>query len=85
MSFRGATIMFGTATDPSEGGYAEIAKPPGSSSIYVVIDDADALHERVVAAGGDIAMPLTDPTTARATSRSATRRATSGTSGRMRH
>jgi len=37
-----------------------IRQPPGTSSVYVVIDDADALHDRVVAAGGDVVAPLTD-------------------------
>jgi uncharacterized glyoxalase superfamily protein PhnB len=60
LSFRGGRIMLGTAADPSEGGYAAIAQPPGSSSVYVVVDDPDALHDRVVAAGGDVVMPLTD-------------------------
>ena len=60
LSFRGGRIMLGTAADPSDGGYAAIAQPPGSSSVYVVVDDPDALHDRVVAAGGDVVMPLTD-------------------------
>jgi uncharacterized glyoxalase superfamily protein PhnB len=60
LSFRGGRIMLGSAPDPSEGGYAAIAQPPGSSSVYVVVDDPDGLHDRVVAAGGDVVMPLTD-------------------------
>ena len=60
LSFRGGRIMLGTATDPSEGGYAAIAQPPGSSSVYVVVDDPDALHARALAAGADVVMPLTD-------------------------
>jgi uncharacterized glyoxalase superfamily protein PhnB len=60
MNFRGGLIMFGGVRDPSEGGYAAIAQPPGTSSVYVVIDDADALHDRVVAAGGDVVAPLSD-------------------------
>jgi uncharacterized glyoxalase superfamily protein PhnB len=60
LSFRGGRIMLGTAADPSEGGYAAIAQPPGSSSVYVVVGDPDALHDRVVAAGGEVVMPLTD-------------------------
>ena len=60
LSFRGGLVMVGSATDPGHGEYAKIAPPPGSSSVYVVIDDPDALHDRVVAAGGDIVMPLTD-------------------------
>jgi uncharacterized glyoxalase superfamily protein PhnB len=58
MTFRGGAVMFGTASD--DGDYAKIAQPPGTASIYVVVDDPDALHDRVVAAGGDVVMPLTD-------------------------
>jgi uncharacterized glyoxalase superfamily protein PhnB len=60
LSFRGGRIMLGAAADPSEGGYAAVAQPPGTSSVYVVVDDPDALHDRAVAAGGDVVMPLTD-------------------------
>ena len=60
LSFRGGGIVLGTAADPSEGGYAAVAQPPGSSSVTVVVDEPDALHDRVVAAGGDVVMPFTD-------------------------
>jgi uncharacterized glyoxalase superfamily protein PhnB len=60
LAFRGGAVMLGAARDPSEGGYAAIAKPPGSSEVYVVIDDPDDLHARVVDAGGDVLMPPTD-------------------------
>ena len=58
MTFGGGAIMFGTASD--DGDYARIAQPPGSGSVYVVVEDPDALHDRVVRAGGDVVMPLTD-------------------------
>ena len=60
LSFRGGRIMLGTAADPSDGGYAAIAQPPGSSSVYVVVDDPDALHDRAKAAGAEISRGLTD-------------------------
>jgi uncharacterized glyoxalase superfamily protein PhnB len=44
---RGNLVMLGA-------GHAERA------SVYVVVDDPDALHDRVVAAGGEIVMPPTD-------------------------
>ena len=64
MNFRGGLIMFGGVRDPSQGGDAVIAQPPGTSSVYVVIDDADALDDRVVAAGGDVVAPSPTRTTA---------------------
>jgi uncharacterized glyoxalase superfamily protein PhnB len=60
LRFRGSRIMIGTAQDPEASAYAKIAPPPGSAAVYVVVDDPDALHARVVEAGGDIVMPLTD-------------------------
>lgn len=32
----------------------------GPVAVYVVVDDPDALHDRAVAAGAEIVMPLTD-------------------------
>jgi uncharacterized glyoxalase superfamily protein PhnB len=60
LRFRDGLIMLGCAGDPSHSEYAKIAPPPGTGSVYVVVDDPDALHDRVVAAGGDVVMPLTD-------------------------
>jgi uncharacterized glyoxalase superfamily protein PhnB len=57
MTFRGGMVMFGQAR---EGEYDKIAPPPGTAAIYVVIDDPDALHDRAVAAGGEVAMALTE-------------------------
>jgi uncharacterized glyoxalase superfamily protein PhnB len=59
LTFRGGMIMLGTATDEREG-YGAIAPPPGSGSAYVVVDDPDALHDRAVAAGAEVVMPLRD-------------------------
>jgi len=58
MTFRDGMVMFGAVREDSD--YGKIAPPTGSASIYVVIDDPDALHDRAVAAGADVAMPLTD-------------------------
>jgi uncharacterized glyoxalase superfamily protein PhnB len=58
MTFRGGMIMFGAERPDSD--YGKIAQPPGSLSIYVVVDDPDALHDRAAAAGADVVMPLTD-------------------------
>lgn len=33
---------------------------PGSASVYVVVDDADAHHDRAVAAGAAVVFPLKD-------------------------
>ena len=58
MTFRGGMIMFGA--ERPDGDFAKIAPPIGTSSVYVVVDDPDALHDRVVAAGGDVVMGLSD-------------------------
>jgi uncharacterized glyoxalase superfamily protein PhnB len=50
--------MFGAERPDSD--YGKIAQPPGSLSIYVVVDDPDAVHDRAAAAGADVVMPLTD-------------------------
>jgi uncharacterized glyoxalase superfamily protein PhnB len=60
LGFRGGLVMLGAVRDPSENDFAKIAPPPGTSAVYVVVDDPDALHDRVVAAGGEIVMPLHD-------------------------
>ena len=60
LDFRGGLVMLGSARDPAEGDFQKIAPPPGSSSVYVVIDDPDALHDRAKAAGGEIVRELVD-------------------------
>lgn len=44
------------------GGKAETGSPfdLGPTVVYAAIDDPDALHDRVVAAGAEIVMPLVD-------------------------
>jgi uncharacterized glyoxalase superfamily protein PhnB len=46
-------VMLGTAKDDDWG-------KPGGSSVYVAIDDPDAVHDRAVAAGAEIIRPLQD-------------------------
>ena len=41
-----------------EGG--EVRQPPGSASIYLLVDDPDAHFEQAGAAGAEIVMPLRD-------------------------
>jgi uncharacterized glyoxalase superfamily protein PhnB len=57
LRFGDSLIMLGTARDND---YGRIAPPPGSGSVYVAIDDPDARHERALAAGAEIVMPLTE-------------------------
>jgi uncharacterized glyoxalase superfamily protein PhnB len=54
LTYDGAMIMLGTARPPEADAYSKAAPPPGSSSMYVVIADPDAHHERAVAAGADV-------------------------------
>jgi uncharacterized glyoxalase superfamily protein PhnB len=60
LTFRGGLVMLGSVGDHGYSDYAKIAPPPGTSAVYVVVDDPDALHDRVVAAGGEVVMPLQD-------------------------
>ena len=54
VGFGDGMVMVG----PSGGG--EAVFDTGAQSIYVVSDDVDALHDRVVAVGAEIVFPLTD-------------------------
>jgi uncharacterized glyoxalase superfamily protein PhnB len=49
-------IMLGSVRDDGD----KSSVPPGAGTAYVVVDDADALHERAVAAGAEIVRPLHD-------------------------
>jgi uncharacterized glyoxalase superfamily protein PhnB len=51
-------IMLGSADKGNE--FDRITPPPGNSAAYVVVDDADAHHDRAKAAGAEIVYPLTD-------------------------
>src|SRR5688572_24228290 len=50
-------IMLG---DTSDGDWAKLAPPPGSGSVYVAVEDVDALHDRAKAAGAEIVYGLRD-------------------------
>ena len=51
-------VMLGSAVEDTD--YGRIAQPPGSSAAYVVVEDADAHHNRAKAAGAEIVYPPTD-------------------------
>ncbi|MCZ4582499.1 VOC family protein [Rhodococcus opacus] len=53
---KGGGIMLGS---PSEDSVISDL-PPGTGSVYLVVDDPDALHERAVAAGATIVRGLRD-------------------------
>jgi uncharacterized glyoxalase superfamily protein PhnB len=57
LRFGGSLIMLG---DNTEGEFAKIAPPPGSGANYLVVEDADAAHERAAAAGAEIVIPPAD-------------------------
>jgi uncharacterized glyoxalase superfamily protein PhnB len=52
----GGVLMFGS--ERVEGDV--FWRPSGAGQVYIAVDDVDSLHDRVVAAGGDIIMGLTD-------------------------
>jgi uncharacterized glyoxalase superfamily protein PhnB len=54
----GGGVMFGSA-DAGDPIFAN-RPPAGQSSVYVVTDEPDALHDRAVAAGAEIMRPLRD-------------------------
>ena len=57
LEFQGAVIMLssaGVCREPFR------SLPAGNTLVYVAIADPDSLHDRAVAAGAEIALPLTD-------------------------
>jgi uncharacterized glyoxalase superfamily protein PhnB len=60
LTYRGAMIMLGSVRPPVAGEYSAVAPPAGSGSMYVVVDDIDAHHERAAAAGAEIVRALQD-------------------------
>jgi uncharacterized glyoxalase superfamily protein PhnB len=58
LRIEGDLVMLGSVVEG--GAYAQIAPPPGSSSVYVAIADPDAHHDRAVAAGAEVVRPLVD-------------------------
>ena len=53
----GGGVMLGSVR---KGSAETSAVSPGSFAAYVVADDVDALHDRILAAGGNITRPLED-------------------------
>ena len=51
-------VMLGSAVEGTD--YGRIAQPPGRSAAYVVVDHADAHHNRAKAAGAEIVYPPAD-------------------------
>jgi uncharacterized glyoxalase superfamily protein PhnB len=49
-----AMIMLGSVRPLDSNAYSAVAPPPGSASLYVVVDDPDALHARARDAGAEI-------------------------------
>ena len=60
LTYGNAMIMLGTARPPESDTYSAAAPPPGSGSLYLVIKDPDAHHDRAAAAGADIVRPPAD-------------------------
>ena len=56
-------IMLGSHRDDAFGRLMAVPGPEGrnTQSSYVVVDDPDAVHDRAVAAGAEIVMPLESP------------------------
>ena len=55
----GGMIMLGSVRGDSTE-YQAVAPPPGSASMYVVVEDTDAHHARAKDAGAEIVMELHD-------------------------
>lgn len=52
-----SVVLIGSVT---EGEFGELAPPPGHAALYVVVDDADAHHDRAVSEGAPVVMDLRD-------------------------
>ena len=57
LEFQGAVIMLSSA---GVGREPFRSLPAGESFVYVAISDPDRLHDQAVAAGAEVAVPLTD-------------------------
>lgn len=58
LAYGNGVVMLGS--ERSGTAFSRVAPELGRSSIYVVVADTDAHHERAVAAGAEIVLPLTD-------------------------
>ncbi len=65
LTTEGGMVMLGAGQGDSP--YDELVQPPAANGgvctqgIYIVVDDCDAHHDRAVAAGAEIVMPLESP------------------------
>ena len=60
LTYNGAMIMLGSVRPPVAGEYSAVAPPAGSGSMYVVVADIDAHHERAATAGAEVVRALQD-------------------------
>jgi len=60
LAYGSAMIMLGTIADDAYGGMVGSTVAPGAKSVYVAVDDADALFARASAAGVVVLEPLTE-------------------------
>lgn len=60
LAFGSSMIMLGTLADDPYGAMVGTAVTPGAKSVYVAVDDADALFARAEAAGATILEGLTE-------------------------
>ena len=60
LAFGTAMIMLGTVADDAYGAMVGTAVVPGAKSVYVAVDDPDALFAKAVAAGATVLEGLTE-------------------------
>ncbi|MFF7216425.1 VOC family protein [Streptomyces sp. NPDC008238] len=58
LAYGNGVVMLGS--ERSGTAFSRIAAGLGAASVYVVVEDADAHHERALAAGAEVVLPLTD-------------------------
>ncbi|MFF3945607.1 VOC family protein [Streptomyces sp. NPDC001902] len=58
LAYGNGVVMLGN--ERSGTAFSRIAADLGAVSVYVVVEDTDAHHERAVAAGAEVVLPLTD-------------------------
>ena len=60
LTYGRAMIMLGSVRPPAEGEWSAVAPPAGRGSMYVVVEDIDAHHDRAAAAGAEVVRALQD-------------------------
>ncbi|MDX2850254.1 VOC family protein [Actinacidiphila glaucinigra] len=58
LAYGNGVVMLGS--ERSGTAFSRIASDLGAASVYVAVQDTDAHHERAVAAGAEVVLPLTD-------------------------